>query len=192
MNAFNEKERKIIENKMLKEGFTLLKEGGLKNVNIDTITKKCFISKGSFYSFFPNKSEFIYAIMIYKRNEAKKKLDYFAKKGKLDFTALYNYLAWLVHADVNIFTYLSKKEQKNLIKSWPPEYLNNNSKNNNTLEMLLSHLYKPKDNPDKELFCNYMKLIAISSCEKNIFIQSSFNEMIDKNIIEACLCISDK
>ena len=64
MNAFSPEKRTSIEACMVEEGFSMLKEGGLRNIRIDEIARKCCIAKGSFYSFFDTKAAFIYRIMI--------------------------------------------------------------------------------------------------------------------------------
>ena len=52
----------------------MLKKDGLSAVNIDKLTEETYISKGTFYNLFENKSEFMYHMMIHERNRAKKKL----------------------------------------------------------------------------------------------------------------------
>ncbi len=53
--------------------------------------------------------------------------------------------------------------------------------------MLISLLDKPVNNPDWQLACNYMKLIAVSLATKQVFIEGYFNKLIDSlvdNIIQ--------
>ena len=64
MNAFRPEKRASIEACMVEEGFSMLKEGGLRNIRIDEIARKCGIAKGSFYSFFDTKAAFIYRIKV--------------------------------------------------------------------------------------------------------------------------------
>ena len=93
MNAFSPEKRESIEACMVEEGFSMLKEGGLRNIRIDEIARKCGIAKGSFYSFFDTKAAFIYRIMVAKREEAKRKLQDHLQDGKLSFDGLYQYFA---------------------------------------------------------------------------------------------------
>ena len=92
MNAFSPEKRTSIEACMVEEGFSMLKEGGLRNIRIDEIAWKCGIAKGSFYSFFDTKAAFIYRIMVSKREEAKRELQDHLQNGKLSFDGLYQYL----------------------------------------------------------------------------------------------------
>ena len=192
MNAFDEEKRKKVEIQMIEEGFRMLKEGGLKKVNIETIANECGVSKGSFYSFFDTKATFIYAIMIYKRNQAKQKLQDYLSNGLLDFEALYQYLLWLAYSDLDIFAHMSEEEQIYLKEQWPDEYFNNDCNNHNTVSLVLNHLSHPKEDANMLLFANYLKLIALSKAEKRVFALPSFDEMIANLVKLACECISLK
>lgn len=47
------------------------------------------------------------------------------------------------------------------------------------MQMLISLLDKPVNNPDWQLACNYMKLIAVSLATKQVFIAGNFYALID-------------
>lgn len=68
MSRFSEKERKEIEEKILKEGEALFAQKGLKNVKVDDITEKVGIGKGTFYHFYENK-EHLYLELYIKAQE---------------------------------------------------------------------------------------------------------------------------
>ena len=175
---------------MMEEGFLLLKEGGLRNVNIDTIVEKCGISKGSFYSFFPSKAEFIFAIMICKRNQAKQKLQEYLQDGKLSYAALYQYLLWLADSDLDIFAHMSEAEQQYLKAKWPETYFNNDKNNISTVSLVLQYIANPKKNADILLFANYLKMIALAKAEKRVFADSAFGMMINSLVRMACDSVS--
>ena len=78
-----------------------------------------------------------------------------------------------------------------MITSWKNEYLEDESNDKDTMQMLISLLDKPAKNPDWRLACNYMKLIAVSLTMKTIFIQDNYEEMITSLIdtIADILCV---
>lgn len=81
---FTEKETEDLRISMMQMGFRLLKEGGIRAVNIDEITRSCYVAKGTFYNLFKTKAEFLYQVMIFKRQESKNKiLDFLGDHGKL-------------------------------------------------------------------------------------------------------------
>ncbi len=190
MNKISESKRKSIKHNMMEEGFLLLKEGGLRNVNIDTIVEKCGISKGSFYSFFPSKADFIYAIMINKRNQAKLKLQEYLQNGKLSYEDLFQYLLWLAESDLDIFAHMSEAEQQYLKAKWPETYFNNDRNNISTVSLVLQHIANPKNDADILLFANYLKMVALAKAEKHVFAASAFRMMINSLVRMACDCVS--
>lgn len=104
---FSEEEKATLRIQMIQQGFRALKKGGISAVNIDEITGKCYVSKGTFYNLFESKTEFLYQVMIYKRQESKNKmLDHLDSHGKLSWDGLYAYLHWLADENPNIFSYL--------------------------------------------------------------------------------------
>ena len=186
MNAFSPEKRTSIEACMVEEGFSMLKEGGLRNIRIDEIARKCGIAKGSFYSFFDTKAAFIYRIMVAKREEAKRELQDHLQNGKLSFDGLYQYLLWLAQSDLDIFAHLSEKEQQELKRQWPAAWFNNDGNNILTVSRILNCLEKPRQDADKLLFANCLKLIALAKAERQVFASPAFESMIESIVRLAC------
>lgn len=108
---------------MMQLGFEMLKAGGIRAVNIDVITSKCFVAKGSFYTLFESKTEFLYQIMIHKRQESKNKiLEYASEDGFLSREGLKAYSHWLANENPNIFSYLDGQHVPWLVSKWPPHH----------------------------------------------------------------------
>ncbi|MBR1740995.1 MAG: TetR/AcrR family transcriptional regulator [Lachnospiraceae bacterium] len=187
---FTEKEKEKLRIEMMQLGFVMLKSGGIRNVNIDTITKKCFVAKGSFYTLFENKTEFLYQIMIYKRKESKVKIkEYLSDDGKLSRKGLKSYLHWLADENPNIFSYLDGQHTRWLVSKWPPEYLENEENDEQTARRIISMLAAPKKVPDWQLFCNYLKLLALTLNSREFLIEDATEPLIDNLIEAACDCI---
>lgn len=188
---FNEENKKAIQKELIECGFALLKQGGLHAVNIDVLTKNCFIAKGTFYNLFENKSDYLYHMMLFERARSKEMLHlYLNENGQLSTNNLKNYLFWLFDENPNIFSYLTKEEQTRLISTWPDKYLTNMNNDKETMHMLHALLECPRKNPSWELACNYMKLIAVSLTIKDIFISSHYEimiwDIIDKITVLLC------
>jgi AcrR family transcriptional regulator len=60
--AFSESERKRIKDKLITVGKRLINKVGLRLLAIDDVVREAGISKGSFYSFFPSREEFILSV----------------------------------------------------------------------------------------------------------------------------------
>ena len=188
---FTEEARDDLRLTLLDHGFQMLKKGGLSAINIDTLTKKTYIAKGTFYHLFDNKSEFMYHMMIHERSRAKEKLlSYQNSSGKITRDSLHDYLKWLSAENPNVFAYLTVPEKKRLISSWSEKYIEDEDNDRKTMHMLISLLDNPRKNPDWKLACNYMKLIAVSLTMKKIFIRDNYEEMINSLVenITGLLC----
>lgn len=192
-NKFSEEERSKIKEELINLGFNLLREGGIKAVNIDVLTNRCFIAKGTFYNIFPNKSNFLYYIMSSKREQTKKKLnDFLTEKGTLSKQGLYKYLQWMCSENPNIFSYLNEQETKWLVSKWPVEYLENENDDRATAFWLISYLAEPKQQPDWQLFCNLLKLAAWTLNSKEFLISDAYQQTINILINNACECLCIK
>ncbi|MCM1500139.1 MAG: TetR/AcrR family transcriptional regulator [Clostridium sp.] len=181
---FTPENRDDIRKELLECGFTLLKQNGLAAVNIDVITQKCFMAKGTFYHFFQSKSDYMYQMALFERNRAKEMLQSFLDENqKLSSAHLKSYITWLAAENPNVFSYLNEKEQKRLLSSWPQEYIENENNDEATMKMLIGFLEAPKDPVDWKCACNLMKLLALSLSSRKHFIAAAYDEM-NKVIIE--------
>ena len=187
---FTDEDKDKLRIVMIQLGFKMLKTGGIRSVNIDEITKKCFIAKGSFYNLFESKTEFLYQIMIYKRQESKGKIaEYLDKDGKLSRKGLRSYFHWLADENPNIFSYLDGQHTRWLISKWPPEYLENEENDEQTARRIISLLSNPRKDPDWKLFCNYLKLLALTLNSRELLIAEATDTLIDNLIEDACDCV---
>lgn len=175
---FTSENRKDIRRELLECGFDLLKQNGLTAVNIDVITKKCFIAKGTFYSFFQSKSDYLHEMTLFERNRAKEMLQSFLDENqKLSTAHLKSYITWLAEENPNVFSYLNEKEQKRLLASWPQEYTENEDNDEATMKMLIGLLASPKENINWKCACNLMKLLAFSLSARQFFITDAYHKM---------------
>lgn len=187
---FTDEDKEKLRIEMIQLGFKTLKTGGIRGVNIDEITKKCFVAKGSFYNLFESKTEFLYQVMIYKRQESKDKIkEYLNKDGKLSRKGLMSYFHWLADENPNIFSYLDGQHTRWLISKWPPEYLENEENDEQTARRIISLLSNPRKNPDWKLFCNYLKLLALALNSRELLITEATDTLIDNLIEDACDCV---
>jgi AcrR family transcriptional regulator len=189
---FSDENKENLRIRLLDEGFSMLKSGGLSSVNIDKLTTDAYIAKGTFYNLFVNKSEFMYHMMIYERTRAKDMLiSYLNEDGKLTKDSLKNYLIWLSSENPNVFAFLTDAEKKRLTSSWKDKYIEDEDNDSNTMHMLISLLDSPRKAPDWKLACNYMKLIAVSLTMRKIFIQDNYDALLNSLIenIVGLLCL---
>ena len=190
---FTDEDKCNLRIQMIQFGFTLLKEKGIHGVNIDEITRRCYVAKGTFYTLFESKTEFLYQVMIYKRQESKDKIkEYLSANGQLSRDGLIAYLHWLADENPNIFSYLDGQHTRWLVSKWPPEYLENEENDEQTARRIISLLSDPKADPNWKLFCNYLKLLALTLNSKELLIKDATGQLIGKLIEGACDCVCPK
>ncbi|MBQ8135703.1 MAG: TetR/AcrR family transcriptional regulator [Clostridia bacterium] len=192
-NSFSDSERAEIRENLINYGYEMLRQGGWKQLNIDILTEKCYIAKGSFYRFFSGKTDFLYHIMKRKREQSKEKLmEFLSADGTLSGEGLRNYLKWLCKENPNVFAYMNEQETKKVLSQWPESYLENPDNDENTVNWLISYLERPKENSNMLLFCNYLKLTAWALNGRHLLLKGAFDTLIDELISSACDCISEK
>ena len=59
---FTEEEKKLIREKLLKAGYSMCFDIGLKKMTVEKLAKECGIAKGTFYHFYPSKEAFVAAL----------------------------------------------------------------------------------------------------------------------------------
>lgn len=177
---FNDKNRNIIREKMLKTGFELLKKYGVKRMTVSEIAKACGLAKGTFYTFFPSKEEFIYQIVVYQRDRAKQKYtDMIREYGKIGREQLIEYLKYIQNNDLSIYQYMTEQDMSYLAIKWPKEYSFNPSADEITTKWLISHMTNLRSDVDWKVFANYMKTLACMEISKDFLHQDALPETLE-------------
>lgn len=60
--AFSEHERVLLRDRLLETGKKLINRQGSRNLTVDEVARETGIAKGSFYSFFPSREDFILSV----------------------------------------------------------------------------------------------------------------------------------
>lgn len=177
---FDEARREALRIKILENGFDLIKKYGLKKTSISDIAKISGIATGTFYNFFKTKEDFVYQIVIYKRNAVKKKMSLlFEQKEKVNREQMNHFLKELFTEDNDIFMYLNETEVAQLHARWPAEYLKNESKDEQTTCWILSHLSPVNENCNWKVVANLFKSIHIIKFAKVRLHQDYYEETLD-------------
>ena len=190
---FTNEERMLLRIRLMDRGFELLKTQGLKGMRVEVLAGECYIAKGTFYSFFESKSEFLYQIMLYERQRAKDALlSYTDQDGKLSATGLYKYLRWLFAENPNVFAYLTQAEQQYFLTEWPSEYIEHEDTDHATMTMLCNMLREPRADARCECACNLMKMGAAALAVPNLFLRSAWDETLDLITRQIVACLTEQ
>ena len=180
---FSERQKEILRQQLLDTGFDLLKKYGYRRMTIDILTKSCHIAKGTFYSFFKNKEDFLYEMMIYGRELERNKLtEHLSPDKTLTRCGFKAYVYSMLENDYNIFSFMSREETTLLMAAWPPKYLLNVSNDENTSLWILNMIPDKSPDCDWKLFVNYMKGLAIITNYKELLNADAAEASIERFI----------
>jgi len=176
---FDEEGREKVRITLLESGFELIKTHGLKKTSISDITKSAGIATGTFYNFFDSKEDFVYQIMLYKRNQSKTLLSQMSKKGKIDKKNFKEYLITIYTSDYNVFEYLSESEIDRLKSRWPEEYWKNAGNEEATIKTMVAMLKSPRENLDWQILGNLFKSMALIGHGRDRLYTDKYKETVE-------------
>ena len=176
---FDDEGRERVKTLLLENGFNLIKTYGLKKTSISDITKSAGIATGTFYNFFKTKEEFVYRIVVYKREQSKNALAELTSNGKMDRNAFKRYLSTLFTSDNNIFVYLSDDEISQLKARWPEEYWRSSSNDQSTVAHILDILEGHRSECDWKVLSNMFKAMALIGHGKDQLYSEKYGETIN-------------
>jgi len=173
---FDEAGREKVRNLLLENGFNLIKAYGLKKTSVNDIAKASGIATGTFYNFFKTKEEFVYQIILYKRQQSKDRLADLMKNGTIDKKVFRRYLEEIFLLDNNIFEYLNEREVALLKARWPEEYWKDSGNDEKVMKWILEHLEDKNPKCDWKVFANLCKCIALIGHGKEQLYQERYKE----------------
>ena len=184
---FDEAGRERLRIQMLENGFELIKRFGLKKTSISDITKASGIATGTFYNFFKTKEEFVYQIILQKREQSKAEFTALLDaEGMLDRSGFRTFLHTIFFAENNIFEYLSQDEVTMLYARWPENYMKDSGQGRENTQWILDHVAGKKPDCDWKVFANFCKAVSIIRYGKGNLYGEAYQEMM-RQIIETIL-----
>lgn len=120
--VFNENDRKIIKENLMKYGLEALENGGYKSASIELIAKQAGIAKGTFYNFFRSKEHFFLEIMLSIRDKNRNDLlCCFSSKKCFNREDVANFLYERYTASKTIYHYFNTDEVKIIFRRIPEQ-----------------------------------------------------------------------
>ncbi|MBR0483344.1 MAG: TetR/AcrR family transcriptional regulator [Oscillospiraceae bacterium] len=171
--------RDKIRTQLLETGFALIKQHGMKKTSISEIAKKTGIATGTFYNFFPSKEEFIYQLVIYKRQAVKEAFEELTANSKADKEQFRSYLRRSYLEDNDVFQYLSNEEIDILRSRWKSEYWKNEQNDEQTSKWVLGCLSGLKADVNWKVFANFTKSLSLIRHGKDKLYVEEYEATID-------------
>lgn len=184
---FDEAGREKLRIQMLENGFQLIKRFGLKKTSVSDVTKASRIATGTFYNFFKTKEEFVYQIILHKREQSKAEfIALLGADGMLGREGLRAFLQIIFFGDNNIFEYLSREEVVMLYARWPENYMKDSGSGKKNTLWILNCVANKKPGCDWKVFANFCKAVSIIRYGKENLYSEAYDAMIEE-IIETIL-----
>ncbi|MPQ30180.1 hypothetical protein E4V42_01835 [Clostridium estertheticum] len=85
----------------------------------------------------------------------------------------------MLHADTNVFDYLTSEDLAKIQSKWPTEYFLNENNDEKTSTWILSHVEVKQNNCNWKVFANYLKALAIVNSKNDLLHQDVLNITMD-------------
>lgn len=174
---FNEQNRDGVREKMLDNGYELLKKYGVKRMTISDIARASGLAKGTFYTFFPSKEEFIFQIVVHRRNMVKQKYDdLICQYGQIGPGELMAFFLYIRDNDLSIYQYMTEQDMNYLATKWPKEYNFNPEADEVTTRWLMTHMKNVREDVNWKVLANFMKTLALMDMNKSVLHEDALEE----------------
>lgn len=166
---FNEENKELIQQKMLDNGFELIKKYGVKRMTVAEIAKASGLAKGTFYTFFPSKEEFVYQIILKRRDMVKTKyIELIEKYGQIGRKELEEFFAYIREADISAYKYMTEQDLNYLATKWPKEYNFNPKADEETTLWLMKYMKDINKDVNWKVLANFMKTLAMMEMSQDM------------------------
>lgn len=158
---FDEVARETMRQRLLDNGFTLIKQHGLRKTSVGDVAKSAGIATGTFYNFFKTKEEFVYQIVLYKRSQVRERFCALLTDDEMNSEAFRRFLEESTLRSDNLYEYLDEREIAMLSARWPQENWKNAVNDEIGSRWMLDHLEGTKSNIDWKVFANLCKSLSL-------------------------------
>lgn len=132
--AFNESERGRIRARLIEAGKRAINRAGIKSLVVDDVARDAGISKGSFYSFFPSREDFILSVFeaweTQYRGELLRRISESAGSARERMTDFFLGAFEMIEKEPGL-TSLGMREVERLVEALPPERVAAHQANDN-------------------------------------------------------------
>ncbi len=159
---FSERDKGELYDRMIAQGCRLVREKGIRKLRVEDVTRAVGIAKGTFYSFFPSKERFVYAMMTEGRQDLMDLLDrQVAEHGSLGREELRLWLRAMWRSERNIYRTVMLQDYEWLMAHLSPEASFDADKDSRVMEAIAQRLDNVRPDCDWLVFANLQKTLAL-------------------------------
>lgn len=164
---FDENDKNIIKENLMKLGLEALEHSGYKAASIEAIARQAGIAKGTFYNFFQSKESFFFEIMLLMRDKNRQEFfELISDKDNLNKESFENFLFRRYAVNKNIYNYFTADELNIIFRKMPEQLSITNIDSTNFATELFSHLENINTEINNEVVVNIMNIMGSYSADK--------------------------
>ena len=161
--TFSNHEREAIKTAMRNTMLELLKKKSIRQITVDDIAKGANIAKGSFYSFYKTREEFLWEIMKMNERAMYDKVAQILSGDMVDKRATANRLFTAYLSMSSVLFYISDADYEYIVRKIPPEKLQESrTDGENVYAMVLSHFGHEPSMFNIEVLAHLLATVRIS------------------------------
>lgn len=174
---------------MIDAGWDLLAREGVRSLRVECVAQAVGIAKGTFYSFFPSKGAFVYALLMENRQRAVDRLERVRQERGGACVGRAEVRTWLVEmwcTDRNIFRIATADDYTCLVKSLPPERCFDPAADDRLMRWLVEEAAAARPGADVRVVLNLQMALAFALLNRR-FLYAEALEKTVAALIEAML-----
>lgn len=185
---FTKRTREAMHEKLLRNGFDLISEKGMSSLTVEEVAQRSGIAKGTFYSFFCSKEEFVYQIILSKRIHICEILENLAEQsgGFVGRSKFQKWLQLMWKSDQNLYRQITIEDWEYIGKRWPAERSFDAEIDRDTSEWLFSKLTGVRKDVNWKIFANLQKMLALMNLYCGVIHADALDETTDAVIEKMC------
>nr|UWI50567.1 TetR/AcrR family transcriptional regulator [Clostridioides difficile] len=165
---FDENDKNIIKENLMKLGLEALENGGYKAASIEAIARQAGIAKGTFYNFFQSKESFFFEIMLLMRDKNRQEFfELISDKANLNKESFEDFLFRRYAISKNIYHYFTTDELNIIFRKMPKQLSITNIDSTNFATELFSHVENINTEINNEVVVNIMNIMGSYSADKD-------------------------
>lgn len=185
---FSQQNKDELYRGMIEAGWRQLVSGGVRSLRVEQVAQAVGIAKGTFYSFFPSKGDFIYAMLMENRQHAVDELEdeRVAAGGKLGRDGMRVWFRRTWRSRRNIFRIADEKEYAYLVRSFPQERSFDPATDDRLVRWIVGEVADVSPNVDEHAVENLQMSLAFTLLYRRFLHPDALEDTVDA-LIEATL-----
>lgn len=177
---FDLEKREDLKVELMEAGFELIKQHGMTHASVEKVTRAVGLGKGTFYHFFRSKEHFVLEIMEYQRDKARKYFEQvLAGRDKMTVSEGKEYLKLIIFSPNSIYQYLTEEDEQKLLKEMQKDGSNRPDENDDTMEVLLSHMEGVREDADIKVAINIFRIMAMAMYHREELFEDVFENTLE-------------